>query len=162
MREMSYFSGNLRIEKEWLFFPSGETIKLSQITNMDIKWRPKRKIIRGILIWLFLVWSDQFLSKIGQIQDYYWVFEFLLLFGAPFLLYDSLKYNAHEAITALQVQVTSGYAVYVHSKDYKFLEELKHIIWDSIQTEKENYNINLNNYGIVNMGHNIYNNKDRG
>ena len=42
MENNNFTNGNLKIEKEWLTFPSGEIIKLSQITNMNVDWFPKK------------------------------------------------------------------------------------------------------------------------
>lgn len=159
MKDESFSFGDLRVDKQWLFFPSGASIKLSEITNMDILWYPKRKIIRGILIWFVLIYLFEFFDMTSGIMFFVGI---VIVFGGPMLLWDSLKYNANEAITALRVQVSSGYSVFLHSKDYQFLVDLRDKIWEAAQSKRDVWTMTLNNYGQVNFADRIHIHEDKG
>lgn len=159
MENSNFTNGNLKIEKEWLTFPSGEIIKLSQITNMNVDWFPKKSIIMTIVIWIVSFYIYSKVDGFFNIDSLLWdLFGLGILFGGGFVLKDNIKYNLHEARKALRIQLSSGYIIFIHSKDYKFLNDLKKTLRDASLTKSDIFNINLNNHGIVNIGENINNN----
>lgn len=149
----SYKSGVLIIDKDWLQFPGNSTaLKLSQITDMDVIWNPKRKILIQIIIWYILVRVMNTLQT-----DSLWVYLlfFFILFGGISYIIDSIKFNLKEATTALQISMSSGKIVLLHSKNRLFLERIKNTILKAIKTKEEKIEINLNNFGIINIGKKI-------
>lgn len=147
--------GNIEVKKKWLFLPSGERVKLSEIASTNIVWKPRRKIIRGVIIWFAII----FLFEVFRLHNYGFLLlvGFLILILGPVMLYDSIKYNLKEAKTALCLELSSGRHLYLHNDSYSFLEELEEVLWQSITSLNDTYTINLNNYGTINIAKNIKN-----
>lgn len=158
METNNFTYGNLKIEKEWLTFPSGETVKLSQITNMNVDWNPKRSIIKTVIIWVVSFYIFSLIDGHFRFDSIFWFLLGLgILLGGGIILKDNIKYNLYEAKTALRIQLSSGYIIFIHSNSREFLNNLQKILRDASMTKSDIYNINLNNHGIVNIGENIKN-----
>lgn len=158
METNNFTYGNLKIEKEWLTFPSGETVKLSQITNMNVEWKPKKSIILTIIIWIVSFYIFSLIDGFLHIQSLLWdLFGLGILIGGFFLVKDNIKFNLHQAKKALKIQLSSGYIIFIHSNSRMFLDDLQKVLREASLTKNDIYNINLNNHGIVNIGQNINN-----
>lgn len=150
----TYYAGVLKIDKDWLSFPNrSQALKLSQISDMDIIWKPKRKILLPAFLWFLAVCCINTLK-----MDSSWIFLvcFFVFFGGIIYLIDSIKFNLKETMTALQINMTSGKSILLCSKDKVFLERMKVAILKAIQSKEEKVEINLNNSGIINVAEQVY------
>ncbi len=143
---------NLKIENEWLYLTNGDALKLSEITNINILWYPKRKWIKVGAIWCLLVYLyDKFYID----TNVTFLIGLLLVFGVPIWIWDSIKYNRNDSITALQIQVSSGFQLHIGSPNRLFLDDLYTRLCQAIQTQKVVHT--FQNYGTINIAKTIHN-----
>ena len=147
---------DLKIENQWLYLTNGDALKLSEITNINILWYPKRKWIKVGILWFLIVYLyDKFYID----TKLTFIIGLLLIIGGPMWIARSIKYNRNDAVTALQIQVSSGYSFLLQSPNRLSLNDLYTKLCNALQSRNEVYT--FHNYGVINIAKTMYNGNRR-
>ena len=130
------------------------TISLSSVSSVHTFPVPRHSLLAGLKEWFYglilMVVICNIYRDIMILGDIY-LFTIFILLG--YNIYQHTK-----TFYGLEISINSGKPIRIKSDNYKFIEDVRKTITNSINNKKARYVINLNNYsinnGIVNKGNN--------
>lgn len=153
MNNNIYCSGDINISNNLLNIGL-TTINLSSISSIEPFIFPKHSLLFGLKQWFYglilMVIICNIYRDIMILGDIY-LFTIFILLG-----YNIYKHT--KTFYGLEISINSGKPIRIKSDNYKFIEDVRKTIKNSINNKKAKYVINLNTYsinnGIINKGDN--------